>query len=95
MGSNGFGARSSKGAGMAGEAAGMWNAHGGGSLEDAIQCTPVPGLSEAALRQHDQNEQQQQGSQQRAANGNRTVDVGASQRLMTRLSCEPIAEHDG
>lgn len=70
MGSNGFGARSSRGTGMAG----------------GVAAEPVRGpggLSEAALRQHEQ-QQQQHGPQ----------DVGAAQSLMGRLSCEPIVEHD-
>jgi hypothetical protein len=91
MGSNGFGARSSKGAGLAGEAAGMWSASVAGSSADAVERTPGPGISEAALRQHEHREQQQQQQQQQGAGD----DVGAAQSSMARLTCEPIPEHDG
>ena len=94
MGSNGFGARSSKGAGAAGEAAGAWSASGGEYSAEVVKRTPGSGLSEAALRQHEQREQQHFEQEQQEQRLSQPGSVGAAQSSMARLTCEPIPEHE-
>ena len=99
MGSNGFGARSSKGAGAAGEATGAWSASGGEYSAELVKRTPGSGLSEAALRQHEQREQQhfeqqQEQQEQQEQLLSHAGSVGAAQSSMARLTCEPIPEHE-